>query len=66
MWRLERLRDEGVASEVGAVAGKLFRVDLHADFDPRRNYELTVRDVELTPVERNARAATPDDIDLDL
>ena len=48
------------------VGEVLDRVDLHADFDPRRNYELTVRDVELTPVERNARAATPDDIDLDL
>lgn len=43
------------------------RVDLNDDFDPRRDYPLTVTDAELTVVERNARAATtPDDIELDL
>ena len=37
-----------------------------ADFDPRRDYALTLADTELTLVERNARAgvATVDDIDL--
>ena len=44
----------------------LDRVDLHAEFDPRHDYPFTVNDNELTPVERNARAATPDDIDLDV
>jgi hypothetical protein len=50
------------------VGDVLDRVDLHADFDPRRDYKLTVVDNELTSVERNARAgaANPDDIDLDL
>lgn len=43
------------------------RADLNDDFDPRRDYPLTVTDAELTVVERNARAATtPDDIELDL
>jgi hypothetical protein len=48
------------------VGDVLDRVDLHPDFDPRRDYPFTVSDTELTPVERNARAATPDDIDLDV
>lgn len=49
------------------VADVLDRVDLHADFDPRRHYRLTVAESELTEVERNARAASSvDDIDLDL
>ena len=49
------------------VGDVLDRVDLHADFDPRRHYALTVTDQELTAVERNARAATSvDDIDLDV
>lgn len=47
------------------VESVLDRVDLHPEYDPR-SYELTVTDTELTPVERNARAATPDDIDLDV
>jgi hypothetical protein len=47
------------------VADVLDRVDLHPDFDPRRDYALTVAESELTEVERNARAATSvDDIDL--
>ena len=50
------------------VGDVLDRVDLHADFDPRRDYKLTVADNELTAVERNARAgaSNPDDIELDL
>lgn len=50
------------------VGDVLDRVDLHPDFDPRRDYELTVVDSELTDVERNARAraTSADDIDLDL
>ncbi|WP_395154359.1 BREX system ATP-binding protein BrxD [Ilumatobacter sp.] len=49
------------------VGEVLDRVDLFDDFDPRRDYKLTVADTELTVVERNARAATsPDDIELEL
>lgn len=48
------------------VADVLDRVDLHADFDPRQHYALTVGEQELTETERNARAASDvDDIDLD-
>jgi hypothetical protein len=50
------------------VADVLDRVDLHEDFDPRRDYALTVSDGELSDVERNARAGvlTADDVELDL
>jgi hypothetical protein len=50
------------------VGDVLDRVDVHPDFDPRRDYKLTVTDTELTAVERNARAGAvnPDDIELDL
>lgn len=50
------------------VGDVLDRVDLHAEFDPRVHYQLTVADTELTDVERNARAgaSSPDDVDLDL
>jgi hypothetical protein len=52
------------------VGDVLDRVDQFEDFDPRRDYSLTVVDADLTDVERNARADTsptsPDDIDLDL
>lgn len=48
------------------VGDVLDRVDLHPEFDPRKDYELTVVSAELTSVEANARAATPDDIDLDI
>jgi hypothetical protein len=48
------------------VGDVLDRVDLHPEFDPRRDYQLTVARNELTAVEANARAASPDDIDLDL
>ena len=55
------------------VADVLDRVDLFDDFDPRRDYHLTVNAGELTEVERAARArgdrraaASVDDIDLDV
>jgi hypothetical protein len=45
----------------------LDRIDLHADFDPHRDYALTITDVELKPVERQAMGATDvDKIELDL
>ncbi len=48
------------------VQDVLDRIDLHSDFDPRRDYALTLSDGELTEVERNARAAaTPDDVELE-
>lgn len=73
-----------VAGELGGktgVAPRLFlkklvndvldRVDLHDDFDPRRDYRLTVGEGDLTDVEREARslgdrrsATSVDDIDL--
>lgn len=59
----------GVVPRVFArkLIGVLDRVDLHAEFDPRVHYALTVEDTELTAEERNARsAASVDDIDLDL
>ena len=44
-----------------------YRVDQFDDFDPRRDYKLTLADGELTDIERNARAASSvEDIDLDL
>lgn len=49
------------------VEDVLDRVDQFETFDPRRDYQLTLTDGELTEVERNARhATTVDDIDLDL
>lgn len=55
------------------VADVLDRVDQFPDFDPRRDYQLTLSATELTDVEREARsrgdlrtAASVDDIDLDL
>lgn len=49
------------------VADVLDRVDQFPDFDPRRDYKLTIADSELTDVERNARAATSvDEVELDL
>jgi hypothetical protein len=49
------------------VQDVLDRIDLHPDFDPRRDYALTMTDSELTEVERNARfASTPDDVELEL
>lgn len=55
------------------IADVLDRVDLFSDFDPRRDYHLTVSPTELTNVEQEARrlgdrrpAASVDDIDLDV
>ena len=49
------------------VGDVLDRVELFDDFDPRRDYQLTVAATELTDIERNAeRGTTPDDIELDL
>lgn len=47
------------------VADVLDRIDQFDDFDPGKHYALTIADGELTPAERNARAAKdPDDIEL--
>jgi hypothetical protein len=46
------------------VASVLDPVELHADFDPRRHFKLTIAGTELTDVERNAVRA--DDLELDL
>lgn len=49
------------------VADVLDRVDLFEDFDPRKDYKLTLSDTELTEQERGARgAARVDDIELEL
>ena len=49
------------------VGDVLDRVDQFPDFDPTKDYRLTMVDSELTEVERNARRATSvDEIDLDL
>ncbi|SHJ47556.1 P-loop protein of unknown function [Tessaracoccus bendigoensis DSM 12906] len=50
------------------VGDVLDRVDQFEDFDPRRDYALTVARGELTEVERNAMrpAGRADDVDLDL
>lgn len=47
------------------VADVLDRVDQHEDFDPRRDYALTVSDVELGEVEKQA-AAGVDEVVLDI
>ena len=48
------------------VADVLDRIDQFPDFDPRQHYALTVSEGELTPVERNAAAASEvDDIELE-
>lgn len=46
------------------VADVFDRVDQFDDWDPRRNYELTLRSDELTEIERNAASA--DDINLSM
>ncbi len=48
------------------VTDVLDRVDQFPDFDPRAHYALTLMRDELTDVERNAAALTPDDVELDL
>ena len=47
------------------VADVLDRVDQHPDFDPRRDYALTVGEAEMGDIERQA-AAGVDDIAIDL
>jgi hypothetical protein len=48
------------------VGDILDRVDQFPEFDPRRDYRLTVAEGELTEVERNARSASSvDEIELD-
>ena len=49
------------------VGDVLDRVDQFPDFDPRRDYQLTIVDSELTVIERNARrAGSVDEIELDV
>jgi hypothetical protein len=49
------------------VGDVLDRIDQFPDFDPRRDYALTISEADLTDAERRARAAKDvDDIDLDL
>jgi hypothetical protein len=48
------------------VSDVLDRIDLHPDFDPQKDYELTVSTNEMTSVEREAQAKSVDDIELDL
>lgn len=49
------------------VGDVLDRIDQHPDFDPRRDYRLTIAGDELTPAERAARGApaSVDEIELD-
>jgi hypothetical protein len=48
------------------VGDVLDRVDQFGDFDPRRDYPLTIHATELTDLERNAAAGGADDVELDL
>lgn len=49
------------------VADILDRIDLHSDFEPQRDYALTISEVELKAVERQAMGAGDvDEIELDL
>jgi hypothetical protein len=49
------------------VAEVLDRIDLHPDFDPRKDYSLTIREEEMTDEERSsAPAQSVDEIELDL
>jgi hypothetical protein len=49
------------------VGDVLDRIDQFPDFDPRRDYALTISEADLTDAERRARAAKDvEDIDLDL
>ncbi|MEU2674385.1 BREX system ATP-binding protein BrxD [Streptomyces sp. NPDC007164] len=48
------------------VGDVLDRVDQFDDFDPRQHYALTVNAAEMSEVERNAAAGSPDEIELDL
>ena len=49
------------------VADILDRVELHAEFDPRKDYKLTIRQDELSTEERNQMPASSiEDIRIDL
>jgi hypothetical protein len=49
------------------VSDVLDRVDQFPDFNPRRDYALTVASQDLTPAERAAAAgSSPDDVELDV
>jgi hypothetical protein len=49
------------------VGDVLDRIDQFEDFDPHRDYKLTITDGELTDIERNSRAAASvEDIDLEV
>ncbi|GDY33049.1 BREX system ATP-binding protein BrxD [Gandjariella thermophila] len=48
------------------VADVLDRVEQYEDFDPRKDYALTINATELTAAEREAAAATADDVELDV
>ncbi|MCM3886259.1 BREX system ATP-binding protein BrxD [Frankia sp. R82] len=48
------------------VGDVLDRVDQFDDFDPRRDYPLTLTSAEMSDLERNAAATRANDIDLDL
>jgi P-loop Domain of unknown function (DUF2791) len=48
------------------IGDVLDRIDQFPDFDPRQHYRPTVQRDELTDVERNAAALSPDDVVLDL
>ena len=48
------------------VENVLDTLDVHSDFDPRKHYELTLKEGDLTPEERHAAADDVDDVELDL
>ena len=48
------------------VGDVLDRVDQFDDFDPRRDYPLTIASAEMSELERNAAAKSADDVELDL
>jgi hypothetical protein len=48
------------------VVNELDPIDLYDNFDPRKDYQLTVTSNEMTSVEREAQAQNVDDIDLTL
>jgi len=49
------------------VVNVLDPIDLHEGFNPRKDYQLTIGDVELTTIERHAAAGTSvDEIELEL
>ncbi|MEU6296470.1 BREX system ATP-binding protein BrxD [Streptomyces erythrochromogenes] len=48
------------------VGDVLDRIDQFEDFDPRRHYALTMNGSEMSEVERNAAAGSPDEVELKL